>query len=112
MITALKSVVSPDILADNMLTIHQFLRESYHHTRQHLHEGVSFFKEEFTDIRIKAGQYVNRMMLPVNNFLKDISQIEHELQSELNNEPDRFVLMEGRMALVDEILTRPMEENY
>lgn len=112
MVNALKSVVNPDVLADNMMTIHHFLRESYQQARRQLQDGVSFFKEEFTEIQVMAGQYVNRMMLPVNNFLKDISQIDHELQLEVNKEPGQYVLLQGRTVPVDEVLAGPMEENY
>ena len=52
------------------------------------------------------------MALPVNNFLKDITQIEAEFQQELIKESGQFICMEGKMIPVEEVLSQPMEENY
>ncbi|MGQ0739563.1 MAG: hypothetical protein ACT4OJ_10920 [Bacteroidota bacterium] len=83
MVIAEKSMVSPDVLKNNMLSIHSFLRESYKTARRQWDNGVSFFKDEFSTVRSKAGEYLHRMILPVNNFLKDISEIETELFEEV-----------------------------
>jgi len=56
MATNLKSVGSPDVLTENMLTIHQFLRESYEKARQGLQDGISFFKEELNMIQSKTRE--------------------------------------------------------
>ena len=112
MVNSLKSVVNPDTLTDNMSRIHDFLRGSYQQAKEQLQDGVSFLKDELHGIQQKAGHYMNQMLLPVNNFLKDITQIESELQTELNKEPEQFVLLQGRLVTVEEVLTGPMEENY
>lgn len=112
MVNTGKSVVNPDILTGNMQKIHDLLRNSYQQAKEQLQEGVSFLKEEISDIQTRAGNCVNRMLLPVNNFLKDITQIDNELQTELNKEPGQYLLLQGRPVPVEEVLTGKMEENY
>ena len=52
------------------------------------------------------------MALPVNNFLKDIAQIEAELLQEISKESPHYLLMNGEMVPVEKVLTMPMEENH
>lgn len=106
------SVVKPDILDENKMTIHSFLRQSYNHARKQLEDGVSFFKEEFSTIYDKTGQYIDRMLLPVNNFLKDIKQIDSELRQEINKDPTELICLDGKILTIDQALCQPMEENY
>ena len=80
-----KSVVNPDVLTENRHSIHSFLRNSYAAAKRQWMDGVTFFKDEFSSIRDMTGSYLNKMMLPVNNFLKDITEIESELQQEKSN---------------------------
>jgi len=51
-------------------------------------------------------------MLPVNNFLKDMKQIDSELKQEVSKESTELVFLDGRMVTVDQALSLPMEENY
>jgi len=52
-----------------------------------IHDGINVIKDEFLDIYGKAGSYLaNKVVLPVNNFLKDLGQIDTELQLELTKE--------------------------
>ena len=119
MTNSLNSVVRPDVLDENKMTIHSFLRQSYNQVKKHWEEGVtfiqdgaSFFKDEFSAIYNKTGNYIDRMMLPVNNFLKDINQIDSELKQEISKDSTELVFLDGRMVTVDQALSLPMEENY
>ena len=113
------SVVQPDVLNENKMTIHSFLKQSYDEAKKQwedgvsfIRDGVSFFKEEFSAIYDKTGQYIDRMMLPVNNFLKDIKQIDSELKQEISQESTELIFLNGKMLTVDQALSQPMEENY
>lgn len=76
------SVVSQDVLTENMQAIHSFLRQSYDTAIKQWDDGVSFFKDEFSTLRTRTGTYLNRIVLPVNNFLKEVDQIDSELKSD------------------------------
>ena len=112
MTNSLISVVKPDVLEENKLTIHSFLKQSYNQAKKQLEDGVSFFKEEFSAIYDKTGQYLDRMVLPVNNFLKDLKQIDSELIQEISSESTEIFFLNGRITTIDQALTLPMEENY
>lgn len=112
------SFVEPEVLQKNMQTIHSFLKETYNEAKKQLgkgisliQEGASFFKDEFSAIYHETGQSINRMLLPVNNFVKDIRQIETELLQEASIESPDYLLMNGQMMLAEEVLDMPMEEN-
>jgi len=51
MVIAEKRMVSPDVLKDNMLSIHSFLRESYEKARKQWNHGVLFFRDGFSMVR-------------------------------------------------------------
>lgn len=119
MTSLLKSVVKPDVLDENKLTIHSFLRQSYNQAKKQWEEGISFiqggvnfFKEEFSAIYDKTGQYIDRMLLPVNNFLKDIKQIDSELKQEISKESPGLMYMNGKMVTAEHALSQSREENY
>lgn len=113
------SVVQPDVLNENKQTINSFLKQSYDEARKQLEngvtliqDGVSFFKEEFSVFYHETGLCLNRMALPVNNFLKDLTQIETELLQEVSKESPHYLLMNGEMVPVEKVLSMPMEENH
>lgn len=106
------SVVNKEVLTENMMSIHGFLRDSYQQARQHLQDGVSFFKNEFSFIHDKSSLYINRMILPVNNFLKDITQIETEFSKEVTKDGQHCLYIDGEMVPAETVLSQPMEENY
>ncbi len=81
------SVVRPDVLKDNMESIHNFLRDSYTQAKRHLQGGISVFREELREIRDTAEACFDFFALPVNNFLKDITQIDTEFQQGLDRDP-------------------------
>jgi len=113
------SVVQPEVLQENKMTINSFLKQSYDEAKKQVENGVSliqdsvsFFKEEFSSFYHETGLCLNRMALPVNNFLKDIAQIETELLQEVSKESPHYLLMNGEMVPVEQVLTMSMEENH
>jgi hypothetical protein len=112
MTNPLSSVVKPDVLDENKMTIHSFLRQSYNSAKKQIRDGVSFFKDEFSTMYEKADQYFDRMMLPVNNFLKDPTQIDSELFQEISKDSPELIFLDGKMVPVEQALAQPMEENY
>lgn len=101
-----------DLLGENLVTLHSFMRDSFNEAKKQFGDGVSFIKEEFSFMYERTNTCLNRMALPVNNFLKDLTQIESEFQQELYKESGQFICMHGKMVHVDEALCQPMEENY
>ena len=113
------SVVLPEILDENKVTINSFLKGSYNQAKKQLGDGVhfiqdgaSFIKDEFSSFYHETGYYLNKMVLPVNNFLKDFTQIEMEFQQEISQESTQLISLNGMMVPVEQALALPMEENY
>jgi hypothetical protein len=113
------SVVQPEVLNDNKMTINSFLQQSYDQAKKQLEggvhfiqDGVSYFRDEFSALYDITGEYFNKMVLPVNNFLKDLTQIDNELQQEFSKESAQLICLDGKMIPVDQVLSQPMEENY
>ncbi len=104
------SVVKPDVLKENMTSIGSFLKDSYSNAKRNINDGVGFFKDEFSAFYNKTGTYINQMMLPVNNFLKNITDIDTELQQEKSSDP--AASGHGHLVPIEEALRSPMEENY
>ena len=52
------------------------------------------------------------MVLPVNNFLKDISQIEKEFENGGRIQHDFRLCIGGQMLPASDVLKMDMEENY
>mgnify|MGYP003481465857 FL=1 len=101
------------------MTINSFLKQSYEQAKKQvegsvsfIQDGVSFIKEEFSVFYHETGQWLNKIALPVNNFLKDITQIETELLQEVSKESSHYMLMNGEMVPVEKVLSMPMEENH
>jgi hypothetical protein len=113
------SVVQAEVLRENMQTIHSFLKQSYDEAKKQLENGVefiqdgaSFLKDEFVAFYEESGHCLNRMLLPVNNFIKDLQQIDLDLKKEMSIQSPYSLLMDGEMVPVEKVLTMPMEENY
>lgn len=102
------SVVNPGVLAENMVTINTFIKESYSQARLQVQGGMNFLKEEFTELYEKTSGYINQLVLPVNNFLKDLSQIEKEFLHEAGIVPEPPCHIPISIA----VMTGVMEENY
>lgn len=104
------SVVQPEVLNDNKMTIHQFLRQSYTDMKGHMEDGVSFLKDMFFDMNRHAGVCITNMLSPINNFLKDHSQIEAEFQQETVDAPEKIT--SPNIVPIEIAMMSPMEENY
>lgn len=112
------SAVQPVILIENKLSINSFLKNSYDEVRKQvegsvavIQDEVSFIKEEFSFFYHETGMCLKKMALPVNNFLKDLTQIDNELLLEVSKESPYYMFMNGEMIPVEKVLTMPMEEN-
>ena len=73
-------------MTENMLSIHDYLKNSYNEKKEWLAESIAFFK--------------------------DFAQMEEEFRQELLNRNEFSLCLEGEMVSEKEILSRPMEENY
>jgi len=73
-------------VTENMLSIHDYLKNSYNEKKEWLAESIAFFK--------------------------DFAQMEEEFRQELTKKNEFCICLEGEMVSEKEILSRPMEENY
>ena len=99
-------------VSENLSSLHNFFKDSYKGGKREFSERVSLLKEGLSGAYDKTSTCVNLLTLPINNFLKDIAQIEREFQEELSKNTEHCVCLDGKMMPVSEILSRPMEENY
>src|SRR5690349_769566 len=94
------STIQPEVLQDNKPSINTFLKDSYSQAKKQLQggmelisESVTFLKDEFSFMYDKTSSCLHRMALPVNNFLKDISQIDADFQQELVKESGQYMCL-------------------
>jgi len=73
-------------VAENMLSIHDYLKNSYNEKKEWLAESIAFFK--------------------------DFSQMEEDFRQELLNKNEYCICLEGEMLSEKDIHSRSMEENY
>ena len=73
-------------VTENMISIHDYLKNSYNEKKEWLAESIAFFK--------------------------DFAQMEEEFRQELLNKNEYCICLEGEMVSEKEILSRSMEENY
>lgn len=99
-------------VADNIMSLHDYLKDSYTEQKKRLTKDLSHFKEGLSDVFDKTGSYLTIFSSPVNNFLKDLSQIEEEFRCELSKNGEHFICLEGQMVSAKDILSMPLEENY
>jgi hypothetical protein len=78
--------VKSNTVSDGMISIHNFLKASYNEQKEWLAESIA--------------------------FLKDFAQMEEEFRQELKKKNEFLICLEGEMLSENEILSRPMEENY
>jgi hypothetical protein len=89
-----------------------FLQRSYSNTVTRVQDGVSYIRGEITEMYNHSTYYLEQMALPVNNFLKDFTQIDSEFSQETSKDPTHFMALDGKLIPVEQILSRNMEENY
>ncbi len=73
-------------VTENMISIHDYLKNSYNEKKEWLAESIAFFK--------------------------DFAQMEEEFRKELLNKNEYFICLEGEMVSEKDIHSRSMEENY
>ena len=73
-------------VTENMISIHDYLKNSYNEKKEWLAESIAFFK--------------------------DFSQMEEEFRQELLNKSEYCICLEGEMVTEKDIHSRSMEENY
>ncbi len=110
MTTPSSSVVQPEVLSENKMTIQSFLHESYAQVSQQVQDSISFFKDELRGMYKQAETCFTNMILPVNNFLKDHTQIETEFMEKAVNAPKKTE--SSNIVPLEIALLSPMEENY
>jgi hypothetical protein len=105
------TVLKQDSFAEKLLPA--VITESYTHAKKHLHDGITAIKDEFIGMYDKAATCINKIALPINNFLKDIGEIEAEFRNELNKESARTTAPSLLVAFPSEqALNGYLEENY
>ena len=60
----------------------------------------------------QAGNYFEQMARPVNNFLKDLAEIEREFRSEIDSDVRVYATGVGRIIPIEEAIKGCGEENY
>jgi hypothetical protein len=100
------SLVQPEVLITNKMTIHHFLRESYAGMNRHMEKGVSFLKNALFEMNVQGVICISNMLAPVNNFLKDLAQIEADFLQEKDEKASL------NWVPIEVALQSPMEENY
>lgn len=111
-----KSIVSPLYtrllsFGRNLTHVPAYLAEAYSDGKREIADGLLHFKEEFSHYKESRDKYTNLLLLPVNNFLKDFTQIDKEFLEELTKN-EFCICLNGEMVPANEVLARPMEENY
>ena len=90
------------------------LKHSYTHARKHIQDGITVIRDEFIGIYDKAESYFNIIAQPVNNFLKDLGQIDADFQREQSLDALQFNASgpRGNIIPIDQAIHGYMEENY
>jgi hypothetical protein len=107
-------VVNPEALTENVITFNSAIRQSYTQAKKHLQDGITVIRDEFMGMYDKAESYFNIIALPVNNFLKDLTQIETELQRELSKDAPQLTpaMNKCNVIPIEQAMNGRMEENY
>lgn len=100
------------LFAANLNAIHDFVKKSVQEKKHVISEGLSHFKEGISTALAETKSYASLLTLPVNNLLKDISQMEREFREELIKEKEYCICLNGKMVPASQVLAMPMEENY
>jgi hypothetical protein len=100
------SLVQPEALKKNKLSVHGYLGQSYTQAKKQLEERTAVFKPELETFDQAVGSCADRMLLRVNNFLKDFTQMEEDFLAELHTNKVNVIPIEHAIA------SGKMEENY
>src|SRR5512141_2453017 len=83
---------------ENLHSVQGFVINSIKDRRHAFAEGFTHFKEGLTQAFNDKKSYVHLLTLPINNFLKDLTQIEKEFEEELRKNTDYYVPLNGKMV--------------
>lgn len=101
-----------DMLGDGINSLQDFLKNTYNDQKEKFSECVDIFKEGLTEAMNVTTSCVSTVMLPINNFIKDLKQMEDEFHQEHLKNDEQYICLEGQMVPRGDVMTRPMEENY
>ena len=107
-----KQVSRLSSFTETLNVIHGFVKKSMQEKRHLISDGLSNFKDGLAGAFDETRSYVNLLTLPVNNFLKDISQMDRDFEEELKKNSEYCICLNGKMIPANEVLSMPMEENY
>jgi len=75
--------------------------------------GISYLRDGISDAIDKTGEHISTHIVdPVNNFLKDLTHMDHEFKKVLEAENEFRLCLNGKYVTAQDILQMPMEENY
>lgn len=100
------------ILIRNIDAVQSFVKNTLHETKKEIGEGLSFFKDGIADKFHKTSNYLSNLVLPVNNFIKDFTQIDQEFEAERMKNSEYCICLDGQMIPASQVLEMDMEENY
>jgi len=110
--TGILNLPDQSVLGKNVDAVHNYFKDTFNETKKEISESLSSFKEGLSDRLSKTGSYINNLVLPVNNFLKDVTQMEREFEEEKIKNEAFCICLNGQMVPADDVLNLPMEENY
>jgi hypothetical protein len=96
---------------ENLSAIHEFVKTSVNEKALSIGKGISALRDDITAAFNEKPGYHN-LLTPVNNFLKDLSQINRDFEEEQNRENEYHICLNGKMVPASKVLSMPMEENY
>jgi hypothetical protein len=104
--------VSLEAVSEGINSLHDFLKHTYHDQKVKLSECVDIFKDGLTEAYNVTSSCVSSVMLPINNFIKDLTEMEEEFRQEHLKSESQYICLEGQMIPRSEVISLPMEENY
>lgn len=118
-VTTIQNSDNLNNLSAHLTPVNSVLKQSYDHAKKQLQDGVNaiqqgygVIKDEFIGIYDKAAGYMQKFSLPVNNFLKDLAQIEAEFQAENSVRTTGLSTPPNCIIPIEEAIKGRMEENY
>lgn len=108
------SLLRNDGLTDQLHTLNTVIRKSYSQAKKQLQDGMHLLQDEFRDFRDQAEACIDYMSQPVNNFLKDLSEIDQDFRREVDRDSLQFnaTTPRGNIIPIDQALKGCMEQNY
>ena len=110
--TGILHLPNSTVLIRNIDTVQTYFKNTFSETKKEISESFSSFKDGITGTFNKTGAYISDLVLPVNNFIKDISQIEEEFEEERKKNEEYCICLDGQMIPATDVLNLQMEENY